>query len=243
MRILVFLLIFANLIFFACTEGYFGGGSVSEAGRLETQVQPERLHLMWRPGEEPDNADKVVPPKGGASAPENGSSSGLSGNTQLVSALPANLPAGPALAPGTACLLVSGLTVQGADDLEKKVKEAKLETRRSEGHWWVFIPPQGSKGGADKKAGELRQFGVMDFFIVADGPQQFAISLGVFSQEEGARRHLEFLRGKGVRSARIEERQPDNVRTTLEIRGVEEEVATLRKQLPAEVSVRTCPQT
>ncbi|MCL2022521.1 MAG: hypothetical protein FWG81_10790 [Betaproteobacteria bacterium] len=239
MRLLVFLLIFANLIFFAYARGYLGGESVSEAGRLEAQIQPERLHLMWRPGNEPEDAYKVSLPENDneANGAENATGDETSENAQADSIPSPNVVA----ATETACLTVSLLGVQAADEVETKAGTAKLEMRRrSEGSWWVFIPPQGSKEGADKKASELLQFGVKDFFIVSDGPQKFAISLGVFSQEEGARRHLEALRGKNVRSARAEARHPENIRTTLEIRGRADEIAALRDQLPAEAQTRAC---
>lgn len=265
MRILVFLLIFANVIFFAWAWGYFGDTAVSEAERLEAQIEPDRLHLMWRPGEEPENADKVASPAtGNASAPGNVPGSTIAENTQpaspqappsqpapevvppeVPSNVPPNVPPSPAQAAppvaATACLLVSGLNTLTADDLEKKAKAVKLDTRRrnNDGNWWVFIPPHENKEAADKKASELRQLGVTDFFIVPDGAQKFAISLGVFSQEEGSRRHLETLRGKGVRSAQVERRSEEN-RITLEIRGVEKEVTTLRRQFPAETSARAC---
>jgi hypothetical protein len=32
----------------------------------------------------------------------------------------------------------------------------------------VYIPPQGSKEGAEKKAGELRALGVSNYFIMSD---------------------------------------------------------------------------
>ncbi|MCL2076634.1 MAG: hypothetical protein FWH15_09430 [Betaproteobacteria bacterium] len=232
MRLLVFLLIFANLIFFAYVQGYLGGESVSEIGRLEAQVQPDRLHLMWRPGDEPVSEGVISPPEGGSTENVSG------GSAENVSGGGADnvLSAAEMI-----CLSVVGLNLQTADDLEAKAKAAKLETRRrNDGSWWVFIPPQNSKEAVDKKVSELRQFGVHDFFIVIDGPQRFAISLGVFSQEEGARRHLEALRGQNVRSAQVGARQPENIRAMLEVRGAEEEVAVLRKQLPTDAQTRIC---
>jgi hypothetical protein len=68
----------------------------------------------------------------------------------------------------------------------------------------VYIPPLGSKEAADKKAAELKRFGVEDFFVIQDNsPLQFGISLGIFKSEEAAKKHLADLAQKGVRSARI----------------------------------------
>ncbi|HYD81166.1 MAG TPA: SPOR domain-containing protein [Paucimonas sp.] len=68
----------------------------------------------------------------------------------------------------------------------------------------VFIPPQGNKEGADKKAGELKKLGVKDFYVIQDaGELKWGISLGIFRTEEAARAHLTALNQKGVRSARL----------------------------------------
>jgi hypothetical protein len=71
----------------------------------------------------------------------------------------------------------------------------------------VYIPPQGDKEGADKKAGELRRLGITDFYVIQDNsPLRWGISLGVFKTEEAARGHLVHLNQKGVRTARIGQR-------------------------------------
>ncbi|MDB5761140.1 MAG: hypothetical protein JWQ21_135 [Herminiimonas sp.] len=76
----------------------------------------------------------------------------------------------------------------------------------------IFIPPQGGKDGADRKAGELRSLGVTDFYVIQDSSsQRWGISLGIFKTEEAARAHLASLNQKGIRSARlIEHRVPLN---------------------------------
>jgi hypothetical protein len=68
----------------------------------------------------------------------------------------------------------------------------------------VYIPSQGSKEGADKKAAELRHLGVTDFYIIQDaGDLHWGISLGVFKTEDSARALLTALNQKGVHSARL----------------------------------------
>jgi hypothetical protein len=68
----------------------------------------------------------------------------------------------------------------------------------------VFIPSQGSKEAADRKAGELRQLGVKDFYVIQeDSDLHWGISLGIFKTEETARTHLAALTQQGVRSARL----------------------------------------
>lgn len=68
----------------------------------------------------------------------------------------------------------------------------------------VYIPSQGSKEGADKKAAELRHLGVTDFYIIQDSSDlHWGISLGVFKTEDSARALLAALNQKGVHSARL----------------------------------------
>ena len=42
-----------------------------------------------------------------------------------------------------------------------------------------------------------------DYFVILEGPNRFAISLGIFSTEKGGQERLAELRAKGVRSARL----------------------------------------
>lgn len=88
----------------------------------------------------------------------------------------------------------------------------------------VYIPPQGDKEAAEKKAGELRRLGVSDFFIIQDNsPLRWGISLGVFKMEEAARAHLANLNQKGVRTARIGQRTVSTHLVTFRLRDLDEE--------------------
>src|SRR5258708_13125325 len=73
--------------------------------------------------------------------------------------------------------------------LEPLALGGRLGRRRTEetAGWWVFIPPQGNRQAALKKASELKAFGVDDYFVVVEeGPFHWAVSLGVFRTEEAA---------------------------------------------------------
>ena len=268
MRALVFILILANLLFFAYAQGYLGTPASPDALRAQQQINPERLQVLagGETGGEGSGA-----PGPAAPAPEaSGGEAGTAAPSQAASPAPAG-PAAPAPVPAPApaepvpekkpapapepvparagggesaqaCLLLAGLSEGDAQRLAGQAGQAGLAaSRRSEGGWWVFMPPQPDKKGAEKKAGELQRLGVTEFFIVTEGPQKFAISLGVFSREEAARKHLEQLRGKGVRSARIGPRSVEGARQLLEVRGGDGELAAFRKALPAGSTPRDCP--
>ena len=87
---------------------------------------------------------------------------------------------------------------------------------------WCISPPLAGKEAADKKAGELKQLGVTDFFVIQDkSALQWGISLGIFKSEEAARNHLAALNKKGVRSARLGEQGSSVSKFALQLRGLD----------------------
>ena len=74
------------------------------------------------------------------------------------------------------------------------------------GSYWVMLPPYSDKSAADASAKILSERKLRDFFIVRSGEYENAISLGVFSNEERARRRQQQLDalGSGLPRARIE---------------------------------------
>lgn len=82
-------------------------------------------------------------------------------------------------------------------------KLVRRDIQEAAGHM-VYIPSQGSKDGAAKKANELRHLGINDFYVIQDaGDLHWGISLGIFKTEEAARTQLAILNQKGVHSARL----------------------------------------
>jgi len=101
---------------------------------------------------------------------------------------------------------------------------ARLAQRRTEesAGWWVFIPPQGSRPAAQKKAAELKALAVDDYFVVQDdGPYRWALSLGVFRSEEAAEARLAALRAQGVRSAQVGPRETPVSKVWLQVKAVD----------------------
>lgn len=206
MKALVFLLVLANLLFYAFGAGYFGRLDNPDAGRIEHQVSPERMRIVSR-GEAPAAPVKAAEP--------------------VKEEAPAPVPADPVLPEAakeeaskeevakvvevpSVCLAWDHLAVADADRLAgvvaTKFKDFKVARRMiaAEGNgWWVYIQPQASKAEAEKKGSELRELEITDFFVVQDGANRHAISLGVFSSEKGAQDRLAELKAKGVRSARV----------------------------------------
>jgi hypothetical protein len=228
-KALVFLLVLANLLFYALSAGYFGRPDNPDAGRVEQQVEPERMRIVSR-GEAPATrvarteliAPQIVPVEE-KPAPEKAN---------------AETPAAPEPAPEAkadkppVCLTWRPLPLADADRLAALLakrfgnyKVTRKQTSSDSNGWWVFIPPVPSKAEAERKSLELRELGVTEFFIVQDELNRNAISLGVFSTEKGGQDKLAELKARGVRSAQVAPRPGKDSQVTLQARGpVDEKV-------------------
>jgi cell division septation protein DedD len=188
MRVLVFLLVAANLAFFAWAQGYLGEHQNPDAVRLTQQLLADKLRVLSR-----DEAPQSQSPPVVAAKP-------LAENCLSWSGFVAT----------TADQAESVLAERFAE--LRRVRHTVPEV----GSWWVVIPPQTNKAEAEKKAGELKRLGAPEFFVVQEpGPNRFAISLGIFSTEQAAEERLVSLREKGVKSAKVARRTviaPEQIR-------------------------------
>ena len=101
----------------------------------------------------------------------------------------------------------------------------------------MHIPPLPNSAQADKKAAELSRLGIKDFYVVREGgPNQYAISLGLYKSEESANNYLNALLKKGVKSARIQVREAPGDKSVVEIRGTPQQLVNALAELPPEFS-------
>jgi len=104
---------------------------------------------------------------------------------------------------GAACVEFSGIApadVARAHDAFAALRLGdRLSERRVEdvSRYWVSIPPARDRRTAEASLAQIRRLGVNDVSIRPDN----AISLGVFSTEEAARRFMTSLDAKGVKGA------------------------------------------
>ena len=84
--------------------------------------------------------------------------------------------------------------------------------------YWVYLPPFGSKREADAAAAMLKHRGVGDLYVVTDEANRNAISLGVFSQKNGAIERQKDMKKLGFK-ALMAERFRDEPRYWLDARG------------------------
>ena len=217
MRTAFYVLVVANLALFAWWR--YGPADAADPTPLQRQIAPEKLKLL-------NPAD--LPPPSAARGVK-----------------PAPLPTG-----ANACIEWGSFTLaetaRAELALEPLALGARLTQRRIEEvvAWWVFIPSMGSRQGALKKAGELKDRGVEDYFIMQEeGEHRWALSLGVFRTEEAAYARLAALRDQGVRSARVGDRETLVPRVWLQVKGIDAPLqARLRnisRQLPGS-ELREC---
>jgi hypothetical protein len=209
-RLLFLLLLAANLGFFAWTRFLAPPDPAVDRQPLTQQLEPHKLRIVTERELAKAPAPQPAKPKPAAAAPE-----------------PVRI----------ACLEWGSFSpadaTRAAQRLEPLALGARLAQYRGEetASWWVHMPPQGSRAAALRKAAELKQLGVEDYFILQDaGPLRWALSLGVFSTEDAAKAHLQALREKGVRTAIIDRRDTRVPKAWFQVRGVD---APLQEKLRA----------
>lgn len=226
MRVLFWLALLANLLFFSYMQW---GSSLlrGDAGLLsQPALHPEKIQLLPAAASSVTAVPAHTPPASAPTPP------------------PATAPAacmewgefsGDDLKRTTAALAALNL----GDTLSQREVEYNIG-------YWVYMPPQRNLVRAEKKASELKAFGVNDYYIVREaGKWQYAISLGVFKTEEAAQNYLAELRQHKVRSAVVGQRQSKLKFTVFVFRNPDPaltaKVVALQKEFPdSELKAAAC---
>ena len=230
LKFLFWLLAGVNLLVLAIGQGYLGSfrTETREPARLKNQLQAGKLTLLTQ--------EQATAPAAPPAAEER--------------ATPA--AAVPAPPPSYACTEVGNFLLADGRRFEAQVAALELGDRQSRRNvagqdissYMVYIPPQGSKEGAERKAGELKQLGVKNYFIINEGSaQRWGISLGVFKSETSAQSHLASLQKQGVHSARVAPRYSSSKQLAYQFRNLDaatrSRLAEITKQFD-EQELRSC---
>ena len=159
LKFVFWLLAGVNVLVLAIGQGYLGNfrSETREPGRLKNQLHADKLTLLTQ-----EQATAPAPAPAAAPAPA------------PAEAAPQNY----------ACTEVGNFVLADARRFETQVGALDLGDRQSRRNvagqeissYMVYIPPQGSKEGADRKAGELKQLGVTNYFIMNESsPQRWGI--------------------------------------------------------------------
>lgn len=204
-----------NALIFAYGQGMLGSYRASER-------EPQRLRNQI-------NTDKLVLQLPGASARV---------SAAAPAQVPSSAPAAPAPAPAvTACTEVGNFNAAQARRFERLMEPLALGERQSRvditvsetTSYMVMVPPLGSKEAADRKAAELKEQGVSNYFIMNDtSAAKWAISLGVFKSETAAQTLMAQLKKQGVTGAKVVGRTAQVARQIYRLRDLD---ATTRAAL------------
>lgn len=211
----LFLLLLAANLAFYAWWRYGAPADAADSAPLSRQIEPDKLKVI---------APASLPPVSAAKKPGSIASSCLEWGSFTVADAP-----------------------RAEQALEPLALGARLAQRRTEevAGWWVFLPPQGSRQGALKKALELRNLGIDDYFVVQDdGEHRWALSLGVFRSEEAAQAHLAALRAQGVRSAQVGTRETVVPKVWLQVKSVDAPLQARLKEIARQVEgseLKDCP--
>ncbi len=214
MRAMFLFLVAANLAFFAWWYYFSPPDSGRDPKPLAQQIEPRNLRILPPDGEAARPAEAPMPTPKPIAADAPPAACLEWGGFAAAEVARAKLALGP-LAPGE-----------------------RLSQRRGNepADWWVFIPPQGNRPGAQKKAAELKSLGFSaeEYFIVQDeGPSRWAVSLGVFGTEDAAKAQLEGVRGRGVRLAQVGAREAQVPKVWFQVRAVSAAQQGMLRELTA----------
>ncbi|WP_348699025.1 SPOR domain-containing protein [Duganella fentianensis] len=218
-------LLAVNAGLYAYGQGYLGhfSGNEREPQRLSNQLNADKLVII---SEEKAN-----------SANNANSASSASAAAGAAASTAAGAKAAPEI---LACVEIASFVLADARRFETVLAPLKLGDRQLRHNlpgsevssYVVYMPPQGSKEGAEKKAAELRALGVRNYFIMSDNtPMRWAISLGVFKTETAAQNQLAALSKQGVRTAKIAPRMSGSKLLSFQFREVDPDLKVRLEQL------------
>lgn len=203
MRILVWILLLGNVIFFAVMQ--WGGALFGDGQAVQAQpaLHEEKIRLLDQPKSAP------VP-------------------TQPVAASAVASAAVPVKPNNTACMEwgeFSGADLTRAGNVLANLQLGDRLSQRQIEHsigYWVYIAPLKDKAAVNQKVAQLKGRGIAEYFVVQEaGPWFNAISLGVFKTQDAAQKFTETLRAKDVHSAQVGERAGKFKATVFVLNGLD----------------------
>ena len=213
MRAFFFLLLFANLVFFAYHQGYLG--SLERAGEsypLAQQISPEKIRLLTR--------DQV----------------------QSMSAAASTAAAALCVEWGGFAPAEVSAAEQSVQAFANKVIQRR-SVEATTGYWVYIAPTADRPQAERKLVELKRQGVSDSYLVQDQSGFNNAISLGVFRTEDAARTQLDQLRVRGVKSLQLGEHSIASPRIFLQIRDNSISISARLKELSSKFpgsTVRDC---
>ncbi|MDY0977858.1 SPOR domain-containing protein [Massilia sp. CFBP9012] len=214
-------LLAANAALLAYGQGVLGqpGAGEREPARLKNQLAPERITQLTAV-----EAKRALDQAEQEEAEE--------ATQEAAPTPPTPTPAAPVAVAANlvACVQTGPFSAADARRFEARVASLDIAARQSRVEIpfqevtsrLVYLPPNGGREGAQRRAAELKESGVENFYIMqGDSPLRWAISLGVFKTDSAAQKLVAQLQRQGVRGVQILPRGPQVMRAGYQYRAIE----------------------
>ena len=236
-RFAIVLLLLANAGYYAFSHGMlrsmgWAPENPAEPERMQQQVNPEALRIMTR--EEMEQAQKQVQGAAPAAEPSANGAPEAAGTPAAEPDKTAEKPADktadklaeklaekPEKPEKKECLVAGSFDAKQVEALRLQLAKLpegswKLDSSTSAGRWMVYVGKFSSQDALDKRRDELRALDIStDRARLAS--LEPGISLGRFSTEEAAERHLATIGKKGVSGAKVVVDRPEAISYTLRL--------------------------
>lgn len=253
LKIVFWLLLGANIVLFGFNAGYWGPKAQEshEPQRLAAQLNADKFHLLAIPS--PVQAAAPVETLA-EETPVPATTDVFQDEpvAQTAAVTPSPVPA-PVTTPATAvvptptptpapvktntqeqdlvCLEFAYFNTEDARKFDTALSKLALKPRPMHRDveeivsYMVHVPTTDGRVEAERKAAELRRFGVTDFYVIpgtyAIASLRWNVSLGVFKTERAAKSFVDGLVSKGVKGLRISPRKSGSVRRIYQLREVD----------------------
>ena len=236
-RFAIVLLLLANAGYYAFSHGMlrsmgWAPENPAEPERMQQQVNPEALRIRTR--EEMEQAQKQVQGAAPAAEPSANGAPEAAGKPAAEPDKTAEKPADktadklaeklaekPEKPEKKECLVAGSFDAKQVEALRLQLAKLpegswKLDSSTSAGRWMVYVGKFSSQDALDKRRDELRALDIStDRARLAS--LEPGISLGRFSTEEAAERHLATIGKKGVSGAKVVVDRPEAISYTLRL--------------------------
>ena len=249
LRVVVILLVLANGVYFAWTQGLLHSLGMqppeqAESHRLHDQLRPEAIRLL--------NAPPSAVPSTPAAPEAPVVATTTESSAPAAPAVPveaARTEAPPVVPPETRrCWWAGNFNTEQTTLLRKALgmlpdlkDQWQLNPIQANGRWIVYMGRLNDELMARKKA-ELREMKV-EYREVRVAPLSPGLALGTFSTEAAAQQGLAIVTRKGVRTARVEQERPETTVYVLRLPAITDQQRAsldLLGDALAERTLQTC---
>lgn len=229
MRVVVFILLLCNLLFFAFSQGYLGQAENPDAQRLKQQISPEKIRIV--PPAVVASSTSSLPsplPTAASIAPPNA----VKAPNMATNAVATSTPPAPSVA--LACWSWPSLHEKEFEAFQlrlgKQFPELKLSAIPAPptGAWWVYLPPLSDRKSADEKLREIQKLNIGEALVMTQGNFVHAISFGLFSSEEAANKRAKELLGKGIKDVQVLTRRKEGA-YRVDVQGSDSQLEAAKK--------------